>query len=166
MNWYDTFSYFYDMSTEHFYNSVRQTAFERLEKDNIAVLIDFACGTGQNFPHLIKRLGEETCIVGTDLSAGMLEKAKRRVTGRGWQNVSLLEADARTFAETNRRRFRVSSSDRLRGVHLGAMCHTELGACIRPPLQPAQTGGAVPHGGRLGGAQSPADLLDRNDRGG
>ena len=53
MNWYDTFSHFYDLPTEHIYNPIRKKAFEQLERANLSVVVDLACGTGQNFPHLM-----------------------------------------------------------------------------------------------------------------
>ena len=100
MPWYDTFAHVYDLSTERIYTQVRQTVFEHIKKDSLAVL-DLACGTGQNFPHLQNHFANDVQILGVDYSAGMLEKAKARVAKHGWTNVHLLQADARALdAET------------------------------------------------------------------
>jgi len=65
-----------------------------LSKEQVSCVLDLACGTGQNFPHLVENFGSETQIIGIDLSPGMLAKAQKRIDKNGWGNVSLLEVDA------------------------------------------------------------------------
>lgn len=99
MNWYDTFSHFYDMSTERIYYPLRKKVFEKLVTKEVSVVIDLACGTGQNFPHLVEHYGKDTQIIATDYSSGMLGKARQRANKHGWQNISFLEADARSLSQ-------------------------------------------------------------------
>ncbi len=63
------------------------------------MVVDLACGTGQNFPHLIETFGQDTRVIATDCSEGMLEKAKRRARKNGWQNIYFLAADARVLSQ-------------------------------------------------------------------
>jgi demethylmenaquinone methyltransferase/2-methoxy-6-polyprenyl-1,4-benzoquinol methylase len=57
-------------------------------------VLDLACGTGLNFPHLQRRIGPSGSITAIDISANMLDRARRRVRISGWNNVRLIEADA------------------------------------------------------------------------
>lgn len=57
------------------------------------MVIDVACGTGLNFDAIREKIGSEGQLFGVDLSAEMLEVARRRVARNGWRNVSLLRAD-------------------------------------------------------------------------
>ena len=66
-----------------------------LKKGN--TVIDLCCGTGLNFPHLYKAVGDKGKIIGVDLSADMLNEAKRQVSNQGWNNVTLINADAAKF---------------------------------------------------------------------
>ena len=93
---YNTFSVFYDALLERLYKSSRRQAADALGLEPGAAVIDLACGTGQNFPFLVERLGEEGRLVGVDLSPGMLGRARRRA--RNWPQVRLLEMDARELA--------------------------------------------------------------------
>ncbi|HEX6993667.1 MAG TPA: class I SAM-dependent methyltransferase [Gammaproteobacteria bacterium] len=57
-------------------------------------VIDIGCGTGRNFPLLVKTVGPRGRVVGLDCSAGMLAEARRRVERHGWHNVELVRGDA------------------------------------------------------------------------
>ncbi len=57
-------------------------------------VLDVACGTGLNFPHLRELVGARGQVVGIDLSPGMLDIARRLIATRGWKNVDTHEADA------------------------------------------------------------------------
>src|SRR5574341_2216084 len=57
-------------------------------------VLDLACGTGLNFPHLRELVGQEGQVVGVDLAPAMLDITRRMITERGWKNVKLYEADA------------------------------------------------------------------------
>ncbi len=56
-------------------------------------VVDLACGTGLNFPLLVKAVGPGGRVVGVDLTDSMLELARRRVRAAGWDNVTLVESD-------------------------------------------------------------------------
>lgn len=57
-------------------------------------VLDLACGTGLNFPHLRQLVGERGRVVGVDLTPAMLEVARKMIAARGWKNVEAREADA------------------------------------------------------------------------
>lgn len=101
MGWYDLFSLVYDPTLERLYRPVRRAAFTRLVVGGNRRVLDLACGTGQNFPPLLERLGEGSSLVGVDASAGMLRRAQRRVDRAGWSQVTLVEADARALGEVS-----------------------------------------------------------------
>lgn len=56
---------------------------------------DLGCGTGANLAFLVEAVGPEGRVVGVDLSAGMLARARRLAADNGWNNVDLVEADLR-----------------------------------------------------------------------
>jgi len=60
-------------------------------------VIEIACGTGLNFPLLEQAIGPEGRIVGVDLTDGMLAQARHRIETNGWNNISLVHADAADF---------------------------------------------------------------------
>lgn len=57
-------------------------------------VLDLACGTGLNLPHLRELVGERGQVVGVDLTPAMLDIARRMIIMRGWKNVETREADA------------------------------------------------------------------------
>lgn len=57
-------------------------------------VLDLACGTGLNFPHLRELVGERGHVVGADLTPAMLDIARKMIDARGWKNVEVREADA------------------------------------------------------------------------
>jgi demethylmenaquinone methyltransferase/2-methoxy-6-polyprenyl-1,4-benzoquinol methylase len=57
-------------------------------------VLDLACGTGLNFPHLRELVGERGGVTGVDLTPAMLDIACKVIETRGWKNVELQEADA------------------------------------------------------------------------
>lgn len=61
-------------------------------------VVELGCGTGINFPLLLEKLGPDGKLVGVDLSAGMLDIARKRVEKAGWRNVELVEQDIATFS--------------------------------------------------------------------
>ena len=57
-------------------------------------VLDLACGTGLNFPHLRELVGERGQVVGVDLTPAMLDIARKLIASKGWKNVEVREADA------------------------------------------------------------------------
>lgn len=62
------------------------------------VVLDIGCGTGRNFPFLVRRVGPRGRVIGIDYSQGMLDVAKARVEREGWRNVELARDNAAKLA--------------------------------------------------------------------
>ncbi len=83
----------YDLSMAHFFARFKKLAYgaSALKKGD-RVLV-FCCGTGLDFPHILKKIGQEGKIVGVDFSTEMLNQARAKVERHGWDNIELIEAD-------------------------------------------------------------------------
>lgn len=57
-------------------------------------VLEIACGTGLNLPHLRQLVGERGRLVGIDLTPAMLDLARQTIARHGWTNVEVREADA------------------------------------------------------------------------
>lgn len=57
-------------------------------------VLDLACGTGLNIPHLRELVGERGQVVGVDLTPAMLDIARKMIVKKGWTNIEMREADA------------------------------------------------------------------------
>jgi ubiquinone/menaquinone biosynthesis C-methylase UbiE len=58
-------------------------------------VLDVPTGTGADLPLLMDRIGPSGRVVALDYSPGMLGRARAKVRKAGWDNVTLIEADAR-----------------------------------------------------------------------
>ena len=76
----------------------RRKIIERLRLAPGDTVVDLGCGTGANFSFLEKAVGPSGRIIGVDLSAAMLERARSRLRRNDWTNVDLVEADVREYA--------------------------------------------------------------------
>lgn len=73
----------------------------RYRKEGVSVLnlkkgmtvLDIACGTGLDFPHLYKAVGPKGRIIAVDISPSMLERAKRRALENKWHNFEFVLGD-------------------------------------------------------------------------
>ncbi len=93
---YDRLSRFYPLF-EHLLllpGALRTLAVGRLEVQSGDRILEVGCGTGRNFPSLLKAVGPTGHVYGVDASAGMLARARRDCVRRGWRNVTLLHGDA------------------------------------------------------------------------
>ena len=97
MSWYDLFSRFYDASLEPLYREQRALAAEALQLTPGLSVLDLPCGTGQSFDVLAPAVGAEGALIGLDLSAGMLAKARLRAEHHGWSQVRLAQRDVMTL---------------------------------------------------------------------
>jgi len=95
---YDFVAPIYDPVFRRIYQPYRAHALELLPKQSGAVVLDLACGTGQNFPYLAARIGLRGKIIGTDLSSGMLRRARHNIKAAARENVTLLHLDARALS--------------------------------------------------------------------
>ena len=59
-------------------------------------VLDIGCGCGQTSLELASRVGERGSVLGLDISAPMLDRARERAGEAGVNNVSFLQADAQT----------------------------------------------------------------------
>lgn len=100
-------------------------------------VIDVGCGCGQTSLELASEVGPDGAVLGIDISAPMLEVARRRAAQAGLANVQFLEADAQTHG------FRAGGADALFS-RFGVMFFADPTAAfsnLRKALRP---------GGRLG----------------
>lgn len=58
---------------------------ERLGNLDGATVLNVGCGTGNNFPLLVPRVGVTGHVIGVDYSAGMLARAERRAERAGFR---------------------------------------------------------------------------------
>ncbi len=87
----------YDMSIGHFFARLKEKAFkESTLKAGDHVLV-FCCGTGLDFPHILRRIGEEGKITGVDFSGKMLKRAAEKISRNNWSNIELVRADVIRF---------------------------------------------------------------------
>jgi ubiquinone/menaquinone biosynthesis C-methylase UbiE len=70
----------------------RERAVTKLALAPGETVIDVACGTGLNFPELLRGIGPEGHLLGVDLSPDMLGLARERAEKFGWGNVTLIES--------------------------------------------------------------------------
>lgn len=73
---------------------VRRETIERLGLDPGDTVLDLGCGPGVNVATLREAVGPDGSVIAVDLSRGMLERARARVDDSGWENVTLVLADA------------------------------------------------------------------------
>ena len=94
----------YDFSANLYYLlgfrefAYRKKAVEVLRLRPGDTVVDIGCGTGLNFPLLQETIGPAGRIIGVDLTAAMLEKARLRVDRHSWSNVMLINEDAAAFS--------------------------------------------------------------------
>jgi len=60
-------------------------------------VIVFCCGTGNDFSHILGKIGMKGRILGVDFSPQMLDLAQEKIQREGWNNVALREADVTRF---------------------------------------------------------------------
>ena len=74
--------------------AVRRQAVGALALDPGDTVVEMGCGTGANLPYLREAVGPGGAVIGVDLVGGVLDRARSRVDRAGWENVTLLRADA------------------------------------------------------------------------
>ncbi len=87
----------YDLKISHFFGKYKEQAFSDSSLKSGDRVLVFCCGTGLDFPYILKRIGENGSIVGVDFSSEMLNKAREKTRKKKWSNVELMEADITRF---------------------------------------------------------------------
>jgi ubiquinone/menaquinone biosynthesis C-methylase UbiE len=87
----------YDLSTA-WLEPYRRRAISQLGLEPGDVVLDVGCGTGLSFQQIQAAVGPRGRLVGIEPSRDMLDHAHARVEAAGWDNVTLLEADAESAA--------------------------------------------------------------------
>ena len=101
---YDRLAPYYDRVTDLVFHRLlgfgryREALVDRLGDLCGATVLDIGCGTGNNWPLLVPRVGPSGRVIGVDYSSGMLERARRRIDAAGWSNVELVRDDAATLS--------------------------------------------------------------------
>ncbi len=81
------------MSMAHFFARFKKLAYADAGLAIGDKVLVFCCGTGADFPHILKIIGKDGHIVGVDFSTEMLKQAQAKVDKHGWENIELIEAD-------------------------------------------------------------------------
>ncbi len=76
----------------------RASLIDRLGLSMGDTVVDLCCGTGANFEPLAKTVGETGCVIGVDISPGMLAIAQAKAAKRGLANVQLIECDVESYS--------------------------------------------------------------------
>jgi len=71
------------------YESIRQTAIDRLQLQPGEVVLDVGCGTGLSLAGLQSAVGRDGQVIGIDQCPEMVDAARQRVTRHGWSQVQL-----------------------------------------------------------------------------
>lgn len=74
---------------------LQQRAVALLDLQPGDTVVDLGCGTGINLPVLADAVGDHGHVIGIDLSAGMLDQARRRTDRENLSQVTLIQADIR-----------------------------------------------------------------------
>lgn len=76
-------------------NTVRKRAIDSLDLSRGDIVVEVGCGTGANFGFLREQVGPEGHVIGIDITPDMLVFADRRIERENWDNVSIIQGDAR-----------------------------------------------------------------------
>ncbi|NLA36243.1 MAG: methyltransferase domain-containing protein [Actinobacteria bacterium] len=98
MQYYDAFSVVYEYGTEKLHGGHRRKALDLLHLNPGDTVLDVPTGTGANLPLLMERVGATGHVYAVDYSPGMLARARKKVDAAGWDNVTLVESDARLLS--------------------------------------------------------------------
>ena len=92
---YDFLAPTYDLAFEKIQRPFRQRALEKIPVPAGSSVLDLACGSGQNFPLLVPRVGRQGHLIGVDISNGMLRYARNRARSCADDpKISLIHHDA------------------------------------------------------------------------
>jgi len=90
---YDRLSRVYDLLADRAEQPIRQAALESLSPSQGMRVLEIGPGTGHGVAALALRVNPGGYVVGLDLSAGMLGRARDQVRAKGCQGVGLVQGD-------------------------------------------------------------------------
>ena len=85
-----------------FIKPVRQKAVNLLNLKPGDRVLDAGCGSGGSFPYLHKSVGSSGEIVGVEISPRTATNTRKRISKNKWENVHVIEADARKVRLTGK----------------------------------------------------------------
>jgi ubiquinone/menaquinone biosynthesis C-methylase UbiE len=97
----------YDFSMPPFFAKWKKKAFNDSSLKKGDRVLVFCCGTGLDFPHILKKIGKDGKIVGVDFSSEMLKNSRNNIEKNGWENIELVQADITKFEENFEKNFDV-----------------------------------------------------------
>ncbi len=74
--------------------TIRSRAIKKIGLKRDDTVLEVACGSGRNFPYLVKAVGKGGHIIGFDYSREMLDAAKQVCKRNRWNNITLIQGDA------------------------------------------------------------------------
>ncbi|MFC2045392.1 class I SAM-dependent DNA methyltransferase [Chloroflexota bacterium] len=101
MKWYDMAAPLYDRAISRTYLPYRQIAVQALHLKPCLTIMDIGCGTGLNFELILNEIGTLGTLIGIDSSTKMLNRARQKVGHQSWENVHLLQLDARRLTRND-----------------------------------------------------------------
>ena len=87
-NWYEL--------SERDFEPIRRELIAHLDIGEGDTVLEIGCGPGVNFGSIRDAIGEDGRLLAIDYSPEMITRAERRVEAHGWENVSVVRADATT----------------------------------------------------------------------
>jgi ubiquinone/menaquinone biosynthesis C-methylase UbiE len=85
--WHNLMNQIYFLGADKLY---RSELVESLNLESNHILLNLCCGTGIDFPYLLKAMKSQGILVGVDISSGMLHQVRRRIRHEG---IHLVRAD-------------------------------------------------------------------------
>jgi len=98
INWYNLIAGVYDIFTTQFYKKMRQDLIKKLNLEEGNRILIIACGTGQSFNLIERKIGKQGEIIAIDNASSMLSKAQKRIQKHHWENIKLIKADVRELS--------------------------------------------------------------------
>jgi len=89
----------YDSFMSHFFKNFKKKAYSESSFNKGDQVLVFCCGTGLDFPYILKKIGKKGKIIGVDFSKDMLALAQGKIRKNGWDNIELIHGDVTKFRE-------------------------------------------------------------------
>lgn len=87
---YGRIAHYYDWQI--FFRGVRARGVAALGLRPGQTALEAGCGTGVNFPTMLRYVGRTGRVIGIDQSPEMLRQARKKIERHGWSNVEVIES--------------------------------------------------------------------------